>query len=168
MATVSGRVRLRGHRGGAAYPHEGRDQHACGQERYSGVYHVLPLPEGKRGGARHAHGCPSFVCHPEWCPIVRRAPTSAGGLLEAQQRAARAKHLGVLTSDRRASPETRGSAIWPGASRIAGRHDKGNVISLTRRTVNHPNPASGADNPASRYHALLFYLSTYGRAVPYK
>ena len=32
MATVSGRVRLRGHRGGAAYPHEGRDQHACGQE----------------------------------------------------------------------------------------------------------------------------------------
>jgi hypothetical protein len=54
---------------------------------------------------------------------------------------------------------TAGLCHIAGASRIAGRHDNRNVIFLTRRTVNNPNPALGTDNPSSRYQPLRFCLS---------
>jgi len=53
-------------------------------------------------------------------------------------------------------------------SALTGRHNVGDVICLRRQTVNNTPPATGTDNPASRYHPPRFCLWTRNRVVPYK
>ncbi|MFL5624588.1 MAG: hypothetical protein ACJ788_03230 [Ktedonobacteraceae bacterium] len=53
-------------------------------------------------------------------------------------------------------------------SQVRGRHDGEAVISLMRPAVNNLNPATGTDNPASRYQPPRFCLWTRRTVVPYK